>query len=206
MYQPPTAHAINPATGTMTGSTGRYEKRLRDLTGIYADDAAFSAALARNADRVVYYVHETRPAAAHGDLIFGTTFMEPGRIGEEYFVTRGHIHARANRPETYYGESGTGLMLLESPDGETRILEIAPRTLVYVPPMWIHRSVNTGSEPLVMSFCYPADSGQDYDIIARAGGMAKRIMADGDGWKAVDNAAYRPRTPEDIAAVLATRD
>lgn len=206
MYQPPTAHAINPATGTMTGSTGRYEKRLRDLTGIYADDAAFSAALARNADRVVYYVHETRPAAAHGDLIFGTTFMEPGRIGEEYFVTRGHIHARANRPETYYGESGTGLMLLESPDGETRILEIAPRTLVYVPPMWIHRSVNTGSEPLVMSFCYPADSGQDYDIIARAGGMAKRIIADGDGWKAVDNAAYRPRTPEDIAAVLATRD
>ena len=162
--------------------------------------------MARNADRVVYYVHETRPAAAHGDLIFGTTFMEPGRIGEEYFVTRGHIHARANRPETYYGESGTGLMLLESPDGETRILEIAPRTLVYVPPMWIHRSVNTGSEPLVMSFCYPADSGQDYDIIARAGGMAKRIIADGDGWKAVDNAAYRPRTPEDIAAVLATRD
>ena len=206
MYQPPTAHAINPATGTMTGSTGRYEKRLRDLTGIYADDAAFSAALARNADRVVYYVHEPRPAASHGDLIFGTTFMEPGRIGEEYFVTRGHIHARANRPGTYYGESGTGLMLLESPDGETRILEIAPRTLVYVPPMWIHRSVNTGSEPLVMSFCYPADSGQDYDIIARAGGMAKRIIADGDGWKAVDNAAYRPRTPEDIAAVLATRD
>ncbi len=97
-------------------------------------------------------------------------------------------------------------MLLESPDGETRILEIAPRTLVYVPPMWIHRSVNTGSEPLVMSFCYPADSGQDYDIIARAGGMAKRIIADGDGWKAVDNAAYRPRTPENIAAVLATRD
>ena len=27
-------------------------------------------------------------------------------------MTRGHIHAKANRPETYYGESGEGLMLL----------------------------------------------------------------------------------------------
>ncbi len=206
MYQSPTAHSIDPATGTMTGATGRYEKRLRDLAGIYADDTAFADAVAQGGDRVVYYVHETRPAAAHGDLIFGTTFMEPGRIGDEFFVTRGHIHAVANRPETYYGESGTGLMLLESPEGETQILEIAPRVLVYVPPMWIHRSVNTGAEPLVMSFCYPADSGQDYDIIARSGGMAKRIMADGNGWKATDNAAYRPRTAEEIATVLATRD
>ncbi|MFO1140233.1 MAG: glucose-6-phosphate isomerase [Paracoccus sp. (in: a-proteobacteria)] len=206
MYKLPTAHKIDPATGTMGGATGRYEKRLRDLAGIYADQTAFAAAVEKDGDRVVYYVHETRPAAAHGDLIFGTTFMEPGRIGDEYYVTRGHIHARANRPETYYGESGTGLMLMESPDGETQILEIAPRVMVYVPPMWIHRSVNTGTEPLVMSFCYPADSGQDYEIIARSGGMARRIVADGAGWKAVDNADYRPRSADQVAAVLATRD
>lgn len=206
MYKLPTAHKIDPATGTMGGATGRYEKRLRDLAGIYADQTAFAAAVEKDGDRVVYYVHETRPAAAHGDLIFGTTFMEPGRIGDEYYVTRGHIHARANRPETYYGESGTGLMLMESPDGETQILEIAPRVMVYVPPMWIHRSVNTGTEPLVMSFCYPADSGQDYEIIARSGGMARRIVTDGAGWKAVDNADYRPRSADQVAAVLATRD
>ncbi|OZA16465.1 MAG: hypothetical protein B7Y02_03180 [Rhodobacterales bacterium 17-64-5] len=72
--------------------------------------------------------------------------------------------------------------------------------------MWIHRSVNTGAEPLVMSFCYPSDSGQDYEIIARSGGMATRIMANGTGWKAVANTAYRPRTTEEIAAILATRD
>ena len=206
MYKLPTAHKIDPATGTMGGATGRYEKRLRDLSGIYADQTAFAAAVEKDGDRVVYYVHETRPAAAHGDLIFGTTFMEPGRIGDEYYVTRGHIHARANRPETYYGESGTGLMLLESPEGETQILEIASRVMVYVPLMWIHRSVNTGTEPLVMSFCYPADSGQDYEIIARSGGMARRIVADGAGWTAVDNADYRPRSADQVAAVLATRD
>ncbi|MBN9026223.1 MAG: glucose-6-phosphate isomerase [Rhizobiales bacterium] len=202
----PTSHRIDPRSGVLSAATGRYEKRLADLDGIYADNAAFAESVAREGDRVVYYVHEVRPAAARGDLIFGTTFMEPGRIGDEFFVTRGHIHAIGNRPETYYGEAGEGLMLLESPEGETQILEIAPRVMVYVPPLWIHRSVNTGAAPLVMSFCYPSDSGQDYGLIARSGGMATRIVADGTGWKAVPNAAYRPRSKAEIDAILATQD
>lgn len=206
MYQTPTAHRIDPSTGEMSGATGRYEKRLGDLAGLYADGAAYRRAAEADPDHIVYRVHETRPQQEHGDLIFGTTWMEPGRIGDEFYMTRGHIHARANRPETYYGESGKGIMLLESPEGETRILEISAGVLVYVPPMWIHRSVNTGPDPLVMSFCYPSDSGQDYEIIARSGGMAKRIVADGKSWKAIDNAAYRPRSADEVARVLATSD
>lgn len=206
MYQTPSAHRIDPATGEMGGATGRYEKRLADLAGIYADSAAFDHAAAIDPDAVVYRVYEARPQQDRGDLIFGTTWMRPGRIGQEFYMTRGHIHARGNRPETYRGETGTGLMLMESPEGETRILEVVPGVLVYVPPMWIHRSVNTGAGALVMSFCYPSDSGQDYEIIARSGGMATRIVTDGAGWKAVDNAAYRPRSADEIARVLATAD
>lgn len=206
MYDEPSSHLIDAATGEMGGQAGRYQKQFRDLAGIYGDEAAFDALVAARGDEVAYAVHDVRPQAARGDLIFGTTFMQPGQVGGEYFVTRGHIHAIANRPETYYGEAGLGLMLLESPEGETRILQISPRVMVYVPPMWIHRSVNIGAEPLVMSFCYPSDSGQDYGIIERAGGMALRIMAEGSGWKAVPNAAYRPRTAAEVAAVLATRD
>lgn len=206
MYQTPTTHCIDPVTGTMSGASGRYEKYLKNLDGLYEDVSAFEHAVSVNPDLIVYCVHEARPEQDKGDLIFGTTWMKPGKIGREFYMTRGHIHACANRPETYYGESGEGLMLMESPEGETRILEIHPRVLVYVPPMWIHRSVNTGSEPLVMSFCYPSDSGQNYDIIARSGGMAKRIVASSDGWEVVDNASYRTRTSEEVAAVLATVD
>lgn len=190
----------------MGGATGSYEKRLGDLAGLYLDSEAFDAAARQDGDRVVYSVHDTRPDRQRGDLIFGTTFMEPGQIGGEFFMTRGHIHATANRPEIYYGETGAGLMLMESPEGETRILEVRPGVAVYVPPMWIHRSVNTGSTPLVMSFFYPSDAGQDYEIIARAGGMAMRIMTDGDGWRAVPNPLYRPRTAEDIRRVHDTAD
>lgn len=205
-YARPTSHRIDPNSGNMQGAGGHYEKRVKDLEGLYADSDAFTRLVQVDPDHVVYHVHEKRPEQVAGDLIFGTTWMEPGRVGDEFYMTRGHIHACANRPETYYGESGSGLMLLESPEGETEILEISARVLVYVPPMWIHRSVNTGDTPLVMSFCYPSDSGQDYEIIANSGGMAKRIVADGGGWKAVDNAAYRPRSAEDIRRVLATAD
>jgi len=206
MYIEPSSHTVNSMTGSLSNSTGRYQKKISDLKGIYADHAAFFALRAQDPDRIVYDVCEVRPKAESGDLIFGTTHMLPGKIGTEFFVTRGHIHACANRPETYYGESGIGLMVLESPRGDVRIMEVTPKTIVYVPPMWIHRSVNIGNIPLVMSFCYPVDSGQDYDVIARSGGMAVRIVENGLGWQAIDNKDYKPRTEEQIQAIHATQD
>ena len=204
MYQEPSAHLINSDTGAMSEASGRYIKRLRDLDGLYLDRTAYQTALASSADTIVYTVNEKRPTQSIGDLIFGTTMMEPGRIGDEFYMTRGHIHACANRPEVYYGESGEGLMLLETPEGDVRILEVKPRIAVYVPPFWIHRSVNTGATPLVMSFFYPSDSGQDYNIIEKSGGMAVRVIASGTGWEAVKNPSYRPRSEADIAAVHAS--
>jgi glucose-6-phosphate isomerase len=130
--------------------------------------------------------------------------MVPGRVGREYFLTRGHIHARANRPEIYVGEAGAGVMLMESPAGEIRTMAISPRTICYVPPFWIHRSVNVGTTALVMSFAYPADAGQDYGIIARSGGMRRRVVDDGaGGWTLADNPAWQPRDEAELARILA---
>lgn len=194
---------VDVASGVLRGATGRYTKTLRDLAGIYADQAAFTAVCAADPDRVVYEVTDYRPSADAGDMILGVTRMVPGKVGREFFLTRGHIHANPNRPEMYYGESGRGVMLLESPDGEIRTIEITPRALCYVPPYWIHRSVNTGTEPLVMTFAYPADSGQDYAIIAESGGMRCRILDDGTGgWIAVENPDYRPRPAARVDSIL----
>jgi glucose-6-phosphate isomerase len=203
MIAAPSVHHLTASEGRLSGRSHRYEKRLSELAGLYADEAAFAAALAHG-DRVVYAVEDYRPSATAGDLCFGVTHMQPGRIGAEFFMTRGHIHAVANRPETYRGEAGRGVMLMESPDGEVVTLEVTPGATVYVPPYWIHRSVNTGPEPFVMTFVYPADSGQDYGIIARSNGMKVRIVADGAGWKAVPNPGWRPRSGEEIAAIRAT--
>jgi glucose-6-phosphate isomerase len=189
--------------GSLEGATGRYEKRLSELRGLYEDEAALADALRAGGDRVVYAVEDFRPSNRSGDMIFGVTRMVPGKIGREYFATRGHIHARSDRPELYYGQKGRGLMLMESPGGEVRVAEIGTGSACYVPPFWIHRSVNVGGEDLVMLFAYPADSGQDYAVIARTNGMRRRVVDDGKGgWTLVDNPDYRPRASAEVDALL----
>lgn len=189
----PAALAIEPATGRMEGATRRYQKRFRDLTGLYADEAAFEAMLPALAEEIVYEVFEHKASEQTGDLIVGTSIMKPGRVGDEFFVTRGHQHARSDRAETYYCLAGSGVMLMEAPDGSVRATPMTPQVMVYVPPHWIHRSVNTGPDTLITLFCYDSDAGQDYAIIERSGGMRARVVTDGaGGWKVVENPAWNP--------------
>jgi glucose-6-phosphate isomerase len=197
MIREPVASVVDPIQGGMSANTGRYEKRLYDLRGLYADADAFELMAEKLGETVVYDVEDFKPGTQSGDLIYGVTRMNPGRVGREFFLTRGHIHAKADRPEIYYGQGGHGLMQLESPEGETRIVEVKPQTICYVPPFWIHRSINIGPEDLIMVFAYPSDSGQDYGIIESSNGMRHRVMAkDGGGWELVENPAYIPRSAE----------
>jgi glucose-6-phosphate isomerase len=192
--QEPIVLAIEPGTGRMTGATGRYQKRLRDLEGVYGDSAAFAAELASDPDRLLYEVYEHRPQQSEGDMIVGTSLLAPGTIGREFNLTRGHLHALADRSEIYHCIAGHGVMLMETLAGESRALELRPGETVYVPGHWIHRSVNVGDELLVTHFCYPADAGQDYDVIAQAGGMRELVVrSDDGGWATEPNPNWTPR-------------
>lgn len=187
--------------GSMAGATGSYTKRLGDMAGVYRDAEAYAEQLAvRGADAVVYTVQEHRNVTDDGALIIGTSTLLPGRVGEEFAVTRGHLHARPNRAELYHCLSGCGVMLLETVDGRTEAVPLVAGEAVHVPGHWVHRSVNTGDEPFVTLFCYPADAGQDYELIQRAGGMADLVVADGaDGWTTrpnPDHTGYRRRAAD----------
>lgn len=203
MLREPIVSVVDVNAGGMSGHTGRYEKSLADLTGLYEDGEEHARLVGALGNPVVYDVEDFRPGDKSGDLIYGVTRMSPGKVGREFFLTRGHIHAKADRPEIYYGQKGRGLMQLESPAGETRIVEIAPQTICYVPPFWIHRSINVGNEDLVMVFAYPSDSGQDYGIIEASNGMRHRIVARPDGgWELIENPAYAPRSTATVDALM----
>lgn len=190
----PATVLIAPGTGAMTGRTRRYEKRYDDLAGLFLDETAFAEIARTRGAEIAYQVDEFRPSDKAGDLIFGTSTLYPGRVGQEFIFTRGHIHAVSDRPEVYVCQSGHGVMLMELADGTVQAEEMAPNSAVYVAPHWIHRSVNVGSEPLITLFCYPADAGQDYGIIALSGGLRDLIVDDGaGGWRQVPNPRYRPR-------------
>jgi len=178
---------ISPEGG-IEGRSRRYEKHLGDMAGVYRDEVAWRAAVAeRGADELIYWVDDQRYQEGPGALIVGTSTLLPGRYGDEFAVTRGHLHAVADRAELYHCLSGRGVMLLETLDCRSTAIELTPGRAVNVPGHWIHRSVNVGDEPFVTLFCYAADAGQDYGVISDAGGMKNLVVADGAGWALAPN-------------------
>jgi glucose-6-phosphate isomerase len=187
----PARLVVDAVAGGLGGSTERYEKRLSELLGLYRDSAAFSAALAADSGEPVYWVESSIVQRGPGALTIGVSTVQPGVIGDEFAMTRGHIHANEQEAELYYGIRGSGIMLLDLPDGETRAIEIGPGVAVHVPGGWAHRSVNVGDEALVTVFCYATEAGQDYGIIADAGGMRSLVVTSPDGWTLRDNPDHR---------------
>ena len=188
---PPVALTLSPEQGTLGGSNARYEKRLSDLVGLYRDTDAFEHLLGQDDGQPVYWVESSRTEDGPGGLITGISVIEPGTVGEEYAMTRGHLHAVADRSELYVGLAGSGVMVLETLDGRSEVVPVAPGQAVYVPGHWVHRSVNVGTERVSTLFCYAADAGQDYSIIERAHGMKSLVVRDGAGWAVRPNPDHR---------------
>ena len=157
---------FNPATGEIAGAPV-VKRHLSDLRGCFADGAAFEAALAKN-NPLLYTVASFTPADGDGDLHYGAGLIMPGKIGGEYFMTKGHLHEWRPAAEFYFGLSGDGVMLLEDEaTGESRMVELRPNGVVYVPGHTAHRTMNVGSAPLTYLGIYPAKAGHDYGSIAR---------------------------------------
>ena len=156
---------FDPATGEVAGAKVT-RRHLSDLKGCFADTAAFAAASGQG-NPLVYSVAAVEPASGAGALHFGIGRLMPGRIGREYYLTKGHLHAWREAAEIYVGISGEGAMLLEdAASGATRMVPLQPNCAVYVPGNTAHRTVNTGSSPLIYMGVYPAAAGHDYGAIA----------------------------------------
>jgi glucose-6-phosphate isomerase, archaeal len=169
----------DPATGTLEGATIT-ERRLSDLHGVFADERAYERAVA-DGDPIVYTVQSLEPGDSDGDLHYGIGTILPGRIGEEYYMTKGHLHFWRPAAEVYVGLRGTGAMLLEDEEtGESRLVPLGSGQIVYVPGHTAHRTINSGADPLVYIGIFSARAGHDYSSIA-AKNFRHVVVADGDG-------------------------
>ena len=157
---------FNPATGEIPGAL-TIRRHLHDLCGCFADTAAFDAAAAAG-NTLVYSLATVEPGNGTGDLHYGVVLLMPGKIGEEYYLTKGHLHSWREAAELYLGLTGEGAMLLQDESsGECRMVPLRPNGPVYVPGHTAHRTINTGSTPLTYLGVYPAKAGHDYEAIAR---------------------------------------
>ena len=165
--------------GLPTRWSNHIERPLSAMAGYYADENGYAALLAQE-DIVLYEVYElSRPHVA-GDLLHGLSILHPGKVGNEYFMTKGHFHAVLETSEVYYCLQGRGMMVMETPEGEWAVEELYPNRALYVPPRWAHRSVNTHEmEDLVTFFVYPANAGHDYGTIETLGFLKRVVEQDG---------------------------
>ena len=169
---------FNPATGEIPGALA-IRRHLLDLRGCFADMAAFESAVAAG-NPLLYSVATVEPGSGAGDLHYGVVLLMPGKIGGEYYLTRGHLHSWREAAELYLGLTGEGVMLLEDvPSGECRLLPLRPNGAIYVPGHTAHRTINTGSAPLTYLGVYPAKAGHDYDAIARKNFRCVVVERDG---------------------------
>ncbi len=185
MDQPSTVQ-ITPPDFVPERFANHIVRRLSMLEGQFHDEGAY-ASLLEKGDTVVYEVYElSRPEVA-GELSSGISIVHSGRVGDEYFMTKGHFHKVIDTAEVYYGLKGHGVMVMETPEGEASVQDIRPGAVLYVPPRWAHRSVNTSDDgDLVTLFVYPAHAGHDYGSIETRG-FRKIVVERGHGSEIVDN-------------------
>lgn len=156
---------LNTGRSSKKATTKRYLSQMKDM---FADDAAFEAQLAKE-DSLVYEFHEMGAPENAGDMAFGISITYPGKVGDEYFMTKGHFHTIIDTAEVYYCLQGEGYMLLENPEGDWSAQLLQPGEMVYVPKRYAHRTINTGSTPLRTFFVFRADAGHDYGTIETKG-------------------------------------
>jgi glucose-6-phosphate isomerase, archaeal len=140
-------------------------------------------------DRLIYRVHHMPVPETGSEIACSTTIVEAGSVGAEYFMTRGHFHRVRDRSEVYLGISGEGLLLMATESGDHRVEPLRQGTAAYIPGGWAHRSVNTGSEPLVFFAAYVADAGHDYETVA-ACGFPVLVVRGAAGPEVVANPSY----------------
>ena len=107
-------------------------RRVSNLLTQFADEEAAKKLIAEG-DPLLYEFYELELPEEPGVLRFGSTRLYPGKVGNEYFMTKGHFHTILDTSEIYYTLSGHGMMMMETPEGDVDCKEMNPGDALYVP-------------------------------------------------------------------------
>jgi len=149
--------------------------RLSGMAGRYADQAAEKELLA-SSDPLIYRADEIVAPETRGELHTSVTVVFPGKVGDEYFMSKGHYQVDAEAVKVYLAIAGSGYLLMQNGQGDTMDVPMTPGTIAYCAAGWAQRTVNVGNDPFAYFKYWPADGGHDYDRVVKEGGFLKRVV------------------------------
>ena len=165
-------------TGEVSRSAERVQRHLSDMQSLFYDKLAVQQSLSAS-DPLIYEFFNTKFITTTSDMAVAITRIFPGRIGDEYYMSKGHQHQRDDQPEMYICVQGTGYLLLDTMQGEFRAESWQPGTITHIPPFWAHRAVNTGADILVYIGVYHAAAGHIYTRVESQGFARVAVERDG---------------------------
>ncbi len=172
-------YKVDYLNGKITGKDIRNPiKKLKDLPNIFEDDEAF---LKLDGEEIIYEVQAILPVkeGLEGGLFYGKTIINPGKVGDEYFMTKGHFHQKIDRAEFYWGIEGEGMLLLMDEDRNCWAEKMYSGSLHYINGYIAHRTINTGTIKLFFGACWSSDAGHNYQKIMDNGFSARLKEVDG---------------------------
>ncbi|MCX6924565.1 MAG: glucose-6-phosphate isomerase [Verrucomicrobia bacterium] len=163
---------VDPVSGVITGDRVVLSTRkLAQLTALFQDQGAVQQ---MDPSTPVYTTYSL-PETGLPELLYSTTILFPGRVGAEYFMTRGHFHVDPNRGEFNLTLRGKGAMILMDRDRRMSFEPMTPGSIHNLDGRLAHRVANVGNEPLIFLCVWMSDCGHDYETIA-SDGFAQRLL------------------------------
>jgi glucose-6-phosphate isomerase, archaeal len=171
---------VNLSSGSLEDDP-RVERTVKiagQMKGVFLDE---QARCRMDPAQVIYAVEYWKPVpdGTEGGLFWGNSTVFPGMTGEEYFMTRGHFHAKRDRAEFYSTASGTGMLVMMDEQRRATVQEMSAGSTHYIPGRIAHRVVNTGAVPLTFLACWPSDAGYDYAAIDEQGFSVRVLCRNG---------------------------
>jgi len=142
-------------------------RKLSDMVDVFQDKKAVKEALKENP--LIYKFYNVQIPEENEHLQHCISIIFPGKIGSEYYMTKGHFHKTKDTAEIYLTLKGRGKLIMQTPDQKSRVLDMEEGSISYIPPYWAHRTVNTGGKPLIFFAVYRGDAGHNYGIIEKKG-------------------------------------
>lgn len=190
------------------------ERRLSDLKDYFFDKEVVERMLSNNENPVIYRAYmaprltdpliferckPSETSSSEPQFTFGVNIVQPGRIGREYYHTRGHFHA-LDPVEIYFGK-GNGIFLIQTKDGEVAHLPVRSDRWValrYDSKKWAHQCINTGAQEMINIFLMvslPCDKEcyliNEYEWIEKHG-WKKLVVEENGRPTIIDNPDFRP--------------